>query len=344
MAFTEVTTMSTVGGVSGPVIPPFYSDFLRENLYPNLYIRQLGTAVTIPQGYGDRIKIPRWENPITHTGGQAGLAGAVTAVQGMTEGTVISSFSNLSAEFITGDVTGFAGSRSYSDKLIMVTKANFIEGALEALGREMSYRVDKFDRVNISAATTLLNIAATTNKAVQTDTLIGKNVAKIAPNMDARSVPRWEDASFVGVTNPLAQYDMYTDISATGFVSVARYNDAIKIYRGEVGQMYGIRWLLSPAIPFIYGAAGTTASLGISTDVTGCNALVFAPDAFYTVELEKGGVEVIHHPPGSGGSTGDPANQVGSVAVKLYHGVASAPQADYRVLRVPHGLALKPSV
>jgi len=343
MAAATTTLWTNVYGPGKRVTPPYYADFMRENLFPNLYMRQLGTLVTIPRGYGDKVKIPRWDTPVITavSGASAGYAtvdGGVTAIsEAPTEGTAITP-KGLSAESITGSVIQFAGARSYSDKLILVTRANFLEGALEALTRELAFRVDRYTRRNITATAVQKHAGTGVTYGKTTDGLFGKNIAKIAPYMDAASTPRWDDNTFVGICNPLAQYDMYKDTSATGFVSVARYNDAARIYRGEIGQMYGIRWLLSSSIPI---KRGGTSLKQLSAGATGSHALIFAPDAFYSLELEQGGVEVIHHPPGSGGSTGDPANQIGSVAVKVFYGVARAPQADFRLMSFAHGVSLK---
>ena len=347
MPLTGITTMSYVGGVGGHVIPPYYSDFLRENLYSNLYFRPLGTRVEIPRGYGDKIKIPRWKTPLHASNGTMMLSAgaAASAIQeNVSDGALVSAF-GLSAEDITGQVVMFAGGRAYTDKLILVTRANYLEGALESLSREMAFKFDRYTRKNISANAFLAFAGSNVGKAATTDALFGKNIAKIRPYMDAHNVPAWDDEQFVALCSPLVQYDVYRDISATGFVPVARYNDAMKIYRGEIGSMYGIRFLLSNTIP-IYGGtangrqAAASATNGISAGATGSNAWVFGPDAFYTIELEDGGLEVIHHPPGSGGSTGDIANQRGSIAVKAWYGVAPAPSKDQRLMRFAHGLGL----
>lgn len=346
---TGSTVSSTVGGTGGHVIPPYYADFLRENLYPSLYFRQLGTLITIPRGTGDKVKIPRWQTPVK-TGYEfgavknfvAGISAGISAVSEVSEGNIITP-NTLCAQDITGQVVQFAGARGYSDKLILVTRANFLEGALESLVRELALRIDLKTRATISASATTRRAGGKANGAVAgTDTLVGKNVARIAPYMDSNNTPRWEDETYVMVTHPLNQFDIFADPSATGFVSVARYGERQKIYKGEVGQMYGIRFLLSNAMTRVFGAAGNTATNGgLSAGVTGSQSFVFAPDAFYSLELEDGGVEVIHHPPGSGGSTGDPANQFGTVAVKVFYGTAAAPAADSRLMRFVHATGLR---
>lgn len=347
MANFAFSNMAGLGGVGGSIIPPFYADFLRDNLYAQLYFRQLGTKVTIPRGYGDKVKIPRWQTPMHTQNGLmqisagAGVSAAVT--EAVAEGTLINVLA-MSAEDITGVVVQFAGARGYTDKTVIVTKANFLEGALETLARESAFRFDRYTRKNISANATL-RIAGGGTKVTTGDELFGKNIARIRPFMDAANVPPWEDEHFAAIVNPLTQYDIFRDISATGFVPVSRYNNAMKIYRGEIGAMYGIRFLLSNVIPLYGGTnfgreAAASATNGISGGVTGSNAWVFGPDAFYSIELEDGGIEVIHHPPGSGGSVGDAANQRGSIAVKAWYGVVAAPAADERLMRFAHAIGL----
>lgn len=345
------TTTAFVGGQAGHVIPPYYADFLRENLYPSLYFRQLGTLITVPRGTGGRVKIPRWQTPVKTSGFVASTSGSISAVSARLEGQIIVP-ATLCAQDITGEVTQFAGGRGYSDKLILVTRANFLEGALESLVRELALKIDTFTKNGISATATARfagqagGVLGTTKVrgmagGISAGNLVGKNLARMAPYLDGVNVPRWEDETFVALTHPLDQFDIFADPSATGFVSIARYGERQKIYKGEVGQMYGIRFLLSNAIPRVFSATTTSATNGLSPGVTGGNAWVFAPDAFYSIELEDGGVEVIHHPPGSGGSTGDPANQFGSVAVKVFYGVAGAPSADSRLMRFIHSTTLR---
>jgi N4-gp56 family major capsid protein len=308
-----------------------------------LYFRQLGTKVTVPRGYGDKVKIPRWQTPIKTTSSQAAITGSHSAVtRGVTEGTVITPKS-LCAENITGSTIQFAGARAYSDKVVLVTRANFAEGALESLGRELAFRVDDYTMGTISGNAWLRSVGhqQVISGVGTTDILAGKEIARIAPSLDSYNVPRWDDSTFVGVAHPLAQFDIYKDISATGFVSVARYGDVSKIYRGEIGQMFGVRLLLSNAVTVYAGATGSASGTqGLSGGATGSHIWVFAPDAFYSIELEDGGVEVIHQPPGSSGSVSDPAAQVGSIAVKMHYGIAPAPSADKRLMKFAHGISL----
>jgi N4-gp56 family major capsid protein len=314
---------------------------MQENLYGSLYWRQLGTQVTIPRGHQDKVKLSRWNTPITITNGQAAL-NANTAIVKHAEATAISTF-GLCATNITGQVTGWAGARGYTDKFVIMSMANFMEGALESLSRELAIRLDAYARTKNSAvaftqyAVSVAGVKPTANKVPTANALFGKNLARIRPLMKANGCPAWSDGTYVGLCHDLSYHDMVTDISASGWLSVARYNNAREIFKGEMGEFHGIRWLFTnTSVLRLYGAAGTTATLGLSAAATGSNAYIFSPDSFYNLELETGGVEVIHQPLGSAG-TADPGAQLGSIAVKVYSGVMPTAVADRRIMRFVHG-------
>lgn len=333
----------------GHIQPPYYADFFRENLYPNLYVRQLGTKITIPGASGEKIRIPKWTPAITvaTSGNKPKYSASKTGIS------AISQVSNegespspktLSAGSLTGQVVQFSGARGYTDRMAVMSKADFMEEGLESLARELAYDLDKYSIANISANSVIKTVGnanlATGGAGIgSTAYLRSKHLILVPAVMDAAMVPRWEDETFVMLTHPLAQYDLFNDISANSFVQIAKYGERDRIYKGEIGQIYGVRLLLSNIIGIKTGGA-TSATTGLSGGaVSGVNALVFSPDAFYTLEVENGGVEVIHQPLGSAGAD-DPAAQRGTIATKVFYGVVAAPQAEHRLVRYAHTLSL----
>lgn len=346
----EATSVSA-GAVSGRHLsPPYYADFMISRLYGHMYNRQLGTLITIPRGRGEKVKISRWQSPVVTVNGQMQVT-STSAVGFLTEGTSPTNVP-LSSESITGQVTAFGGARGYTDKLVIVSMADFVEGALESLSRELAFKIDRYIRAKISAtAFTVYAVGPTgtkptANKVPGANVLFGKNVARIKPLMAANGSPAWDDGTFVGTAHDLAQFDMMVDSSASGFISTARYNNARQIFRGEIGEFYGVRWLLSNASnQRIYGTAANSATFGLSPAVSGSNAFIFSPDAFYNLELETGGVEVVHQTLGSAG-TADQLAQRGSIGVKVNFGVLPGPgegggvTTNRRLMRLVHGISL----
>jgi N4-gp56 family major capsid protein len=336
-----IGTLSTVGAAGSNMVPFFWSDFLRENLFPNMYFRSLGTKVVVPQGYGNTIKIPRWHTQVrphaTLVGYTAVSSTAVVAA--MTEGAAVAVTNNLPPESISGFITGWAGAYGYSDRVVLVSMADYVAGAVKELGRQLAGKIDEYTRAKISASAFLRTHAAS-NKALTISTVLkGTNLCTLGPAFEARNVPTWEDNSYVAMINPVAKIDIFKDISSNGYIPIHTYQNSQMIYRGELGSMYGVRFISTTQIPRIVGTAGTSATNYISPGATGSNMYVFAPDSFYAAEQAQGGFEVIHHPPGSAGAL-DSANTFGSIAVKAYYGVVPAPTTDYRLMRYAHGCSV----
>jgi len=327
----------------GHIQPPYYADFFRENLYPNLYVRQLGTRYVIPANSGEKVRIPKWTPAVKvdTSGAKPKYAASKTGISAISQVTNEGESPTpavLSAGSLTGQVVQFTGARGYTDRMAIMSKADFMEEGLESLARELAYDLDKYAIKSISASSVLKTVGNATSIG-STAYLRSKNLILIPAVMDAAMVPRWEDETFVMLTHPLAQYDLFNDISANSFVQIAKYGERDRIYKGEIGQIYGVRLLLSNIIGIKTGGA-TSATTGLSGGaVSGVNALVFSPDAFYSLEVENGGVEVIHQPLGSAGSD-DPSAQRGTIATKVFYGVAPAPQAEHRLLRYAHTLSL----
>lgn len=338
--------MSNVGPVGSNMVPFYWADFLRDNLFPHMYFRQLGTKVTIPQGYGNTVKIPRWKTAVrqkaTRYGETALSSYSGAAVAAMTEGSGTANSGLLSPESLSGFVTGWTGHFTYSDRVALVSHTDFVKGAVRELGKQLAITLDEYTRGKISgnAFTRTTSGQIGTAKTRSSEGLQGKYVALICPTMEAYNVPAWEDETFVGIINPLAKYDIFRDVSSNGFVETHRYGDPSMVYRGEIGQLFGVRFLSTTQAPKVVGTDANSASVGISPGVTGAYAWIFAPDAFYAAEQAKGGFEVIHHPPGSGGATGDPTNQIGSVGVKAYYGAIPNDADDKRLMLLSHGLGL----
>lgn len=360
---TNLTTLAggRLGASGDGLIPAFWADSLRQALYPSMFWRQLGTLAPIPRWNGDKIKLPRYTPVIVSAGGFA-IRSAISTISSfsVTEGTSIGNFEALSAGAITAVPVATIGMRKYSDKLVMINPADFEAAAIESLTRELAYVLDKKTRAAVSASARTLNIdgGAFTSKFKLAQgvksVFLGRNMARITTIMDASNNQRWDDGSYVTMAHPFVQFDVFTDLSANTAGSVASFTDSTKygrpedIYRGEIGKLFGSRLILTNTLLRRIGAAGQSATDGISPNTSAFQSYTFAPDAFYTVELEDGGLQVIHHELGSGGSTGDPANQIGSIAVKIYYvAVANADATagtgfggNNRLMRINHNCTI----
>lgn len=122
--------------------------------------------------------------------------------------------------------------------------------------------------------------------------------------------------SYVAIIHPNVKYDIMT---SEGFINVVKYQAVSKIFKGEIGMIGNIRFVVSTFAKVFAGAgAYKSGSSGPKYDVY--STLVIAKDAYKIVEVEGEGMKTIVKPLGSGGTT-DPLDQRGTQGWKTTHGI-----------------------
>ncbi len=131
------------------------------------------------------------------------------------------------------------------------------------------------------------------------------------------------DSGYVAVAHPLVIQDLLTEVgsSTAGFFEAAKYSQPEKIFNGELGKMFGIRFVEASNIQPISVTNGTTFNV-YPTFLVGKYA--------YGV-VESQAMETIVKPIGSSW-TEDPLNQRGSVGIKTRFWVeVLKPEANFRI-------------
>lgn len=125
--------------------------------------------------------------------------------------------------------------------------------------------------------------------------------------LESKAAPKI-DGAYVWVTHPFVMKDLLTE-STGWFFEVTKYSQPENIFNGEIGKLYGIRFVVSPAVKKFAGAGSG------SIDVY--PTYIIWQKAYGIVESQA--METIIKPIGSSGSA-DPLNQRGSVWVKIRFG------------------------
>lgn len=315
---TQITTTSLVG----QFLPTYWDSVLGENLYPNLFHWQFGTKRQIPRNFGKSIKVPRYKKL------------SITAA--VTEGTIVTPTA-ASAQLISGNLSQFGGAIKHSDILLMTSLSDFVEMSLADLARDLAKVVDTKIRDTLSAT----GLAAGGTKGDTTAGLslsVGATTGILKPKLLIRSAVRLDDANnsrppdmyYPAIIAPRAVYDIQTNLSGGAWLDVTKYQTigAPRIYQGEVGRMYGIRFVTSTNVKRI--------NTGLSVNSTsGYRSYIFAPNAYYVTELNGDTAKTFVKQLGSGG-TADPINQQSTVGAKVYFGCLPAAwtSTEYRMVRL----------
>lgn len=217
----------------------------------------------------------------------------------------------------TAEVSQYGDYVTYSDMLKLTTIDPFIVETLKLISQQAGASLDTIVRNKLNAGTNVSyasKVAADGTITEVTDrseldatcklTVDGVNraVAKLRRN----NVPTIGD-TYVAIVHPDVMFDLMND---KRWIDAHQYTTPENIYRGEVGQIGGVRFVQSTEAKIWKGAEDDTPD-GLA--VYSC--LFLGEDAYGSTSIEGGGLETIIKQLGSAGSA-DPLDQRATVGWK----------------------------
>lgn len=295
-------------------IPPYWDAVLGENLYPNLYFYQFGTKRMVPRNFGTTIKIPRLKKQ--------------NIIFATTEGTVIGTCP-ISDQYISGTMKQYAGAYKHSDLLIMTALSDVVELSLRDIARDIAKKMDASVRDALSG----IGFALSASSSVGSTYIKPGNIIQAVVTLDSLDNARPPDNHYPILTHPIVVYDIQTNTSDGSWIDVTRYTqgNVDRVYQGEVGRLYGARFVTSSNIR----------RAALSGSVSGIRSYIFGPDSFYVTEISDMTAKTYVKQLGSAGAA-DPVNQYATVGAKVYFGVLPATWSttEYRMGRLLYTTAL----
>ena len=135
----------------------------------------------------------------------------------------------------------------------------------------------------------------------ETDVLSCEDILKAAQFLKAKAAQKI-DKAFWAVIHPDVAFDL---MKSEFWVDVSKYSAHTKIEEGEIGKLYGVRFVETPN--------AITVNSGGSTVY---QTLVYGDNAFGCVDFAGDNLQTIVKPLGSAG-TADPLNQFGTTGWKV---------------------------
>lgn len=262
----------------------YYSDYLIDNAIPKLVHDQFGQKHPIPKNGGKTIEfrkyspLPKLTTPIS---------------EGVTP-----DGQSLNMSTIEATVAQYGGYITLSDVLMLTAIDNNLVQATKLLGAQAGATLDTITREVLNGGT---NVIFAGDKEARGDldatSLLTvddvKKAVRLLKNQNAEKI----NGSWVGIIHPDISYDLTND---PAWKDVKTYSDPSDIYEGEIGKLYGVRFVETTEAK-IFAGAGNGGRAVYST-------LILGDNAYGVTELSGGGLEHIVKQLGSAG-TGDPLNQ-----------------------------------
>lgn len=307
---------STTTTVAQAIKNRYYDQLFLRIAQSKLVHKQLGQVDRkIEQGAGGygtgTVYWTRWVNLTTVSAGQG-------------EGVPTTALS-MSAVNVTGTTAQYDAAVSISDILAYTAFGDVMKSAMERLAYNAGLSIDTIVRNTIAtgmtqqSATGLGSGAGIWTAVPATGVLTVGELRKARRTLQRNDTMELPDGNYVAVIHPDAVYDVQGDTTTGGWIDANKYTEpnADKLLQGEIGKLYGIRFL-STSNGYVRGssaAAGSAVVASASIYVTS----ILGSDSFGVTELQSLKTYVKDF---SSGGTGDPTEKVSTAGWKTLFGTA----------------------
>ena len=221
---------------------------------------------------------------------------------------------------VTTTIKQFGDHAKCSDWLDMVHLDENITRRVQRLANAGARSVDALVREELATCTNVIYAGGKTARAQLTaaDKLTSLELRKAVRTLKKNLAEKF-NGYYVAIVGPDTVYDLQED---DAWVKVSEYQDNENIYTGEVGRLFGIRFVESTEAKIFEGAGADGADVA--------SVIVLGQYAYGVTSLKGAKPRVIVKPAGSAG-TADPLDQISTVGWKMDGFGAKLLQPEYAV-------------
>lgn len=238
MALTTTGTLSSV-------VKAYYDKRFLMRAEAEFVYKQLGKVGTVPKGEGKTVVWNRYTNPSAKT-------------SALTEGTDPTP-SGLSATLISATISQYGNFEQVTDILSLTSIDNSIASAVDLLAYEAALSIDTVIRDIVVAGSNVIYASGVANRTsiAATNVATVADVRKAVRELKGANAKPQSGGTYMAVIHPDVEYDLQGD---SNWVAAVQYTSAgvDRIYNGEVGKLYGVRFMNTTQAPILTnsGSAG----------------------------------------------------------------------------------------
>lgn len=261
----QTTTLNEPGNDLSPEMKTFYNTQLLESGKPKLVHAQFGKKEPIPRGGGKRIE---WRR----------IKSFKKAVTPLTEG-VTPDGGKVNVEKIEKELRQYGDYTTQSDLLELTSIDPMISEITVRHSENMFLTMDTVTRnelqsgSNVFYAPSVAEDGTVTNHTMRAEldenaALTPDLIARVAAWLKKNNAPKI-DGSYVAIIHPYQAYDLMKNEQ---FIDVVKYQDSMRIFDGEIGKLYGIRFVETSEAKIIKGENLTAESETVKNGATQVSA------------------------------------------------------------------------
>ena len=270
--FADMNTNLTTSSGLTDEMKTYYSDYLIDNATPKLVHDQFGQKHPIPKNGGKTIEFRKYSP----------LPKLTTPLQ---EG-VTPDGQSLTMSVVEATVAQYGGYITLSDMLLLSAIDNNLVQATKLLGAQAGATLDTITREVLNGGT---NVIFAGGKSARGD-LDGaslltvddvKKAVRLLKTQNAEKI----DNSYVAIIHPDIAYDLTND---PAWKDVKTYSEPEDWYEGEIGKIFGVRFVETTEAKIFEGGVYST--------------LILGDNAYGVTEISGGGLQHIVKQLGSAGT------------------------------------------
>lgn len=171
------------------------------------------------------------------------------------------------------------GRTTITSKLLSLTSIDRnMKEKVEVVGQNMGETLNRLVRtLALDSGTHYAPNGHTSANWAAGDVLSASAIREIVKTLELNYALTYEDGMYMGKTTPYSKYSLLGDST---WINAKTYSDVKDLYRGEMGELYQVRWLLNKDAASQVGVASVAASA-----VTTYNTYVHGREAFGAYEL-----------------------------------------------------------
>ncbi len=207
----------------------------------NRHILKRAEARLIHDQFGQKVKVPKGK---TKTISWDRLSPLPKATVPLTEG-ITPKGSAINITRITAQPVQYGNYVSYTDSFDFFKHDPSPEALKmnELLARNAAETLDDITKDVLAGGTNVLYAGGATSRAALTNTITVTDIRKIVNQLKRNKAVPFDDGYYVAIVHPDVTFDIQSD---ENWKKPHEYVDTKHIYKGEIGELYGVRFVETP--------------------------------------------------------------------------------------------------
>lgn len=184
----------------------------------------------------------------------------------------------INASTVTMTLSEYGLTTTHGRLLTTVSIDSGMKEKTELVGQNMGETLNRLVRNELQNGTAYYGNNHTVGSFTAGDVLDACNIRLMVQALELAKAPVYKDGFYIGKTDPISKYKLLGDST---WVNSKTYSDVQKLYKGEMGELYQVRWLLNRDV-----SSGTEAASTAASTVTRYYTYVHGDNSFGVYDLE----------------------------------------------------------